>query len=332
MKRITALALVLLLLLAAGCAANTPPETPAPTQAPTAPPEPTAEPAPTAEPEPEPTVEPAPEPAAEPDYSDRVASADQMTTVEDVVEEGMVPISGEALVDGEYDIQVDCSSSMFRITECLLTVEDGKMTALMTMGGTAYPYVRLGTALEAAAAEGTAEENYISYVENAEGAHTFTIPVEALDAGIALAAYSKNKEIWYDRTILFRADSLPMDAFKEGVFHTAETLGLADGSYTVEVSLSGGSGRAKVVSPAPLTVEGGVCTAYVEWGSPNYDYMLVGGEKLLTVNSEGNSAFLVPVALFDRPLAVTADTTAMSQAHEIEYTLFFDSSTLLPAE
>ncbi len=310
-----------LLLLAAGCASRTPAAAPSPS------------PSPASSPAPAPVPDESPEPAAEtPASGSGVATSDQMTTVEEVGSAGMLPIPGKDVLDGVYEVAVECSSSMFRVERCTLTVSGGSMEALMTMGGTGYLYVRPGTAEEAAEAWGTEDANLIPFVEDSEGKHTFTIPVEALDAEIACAAFSKNKEVWYDRTLLFRADSLPMEAFREGVLHTPEALGLADGSYTVEVSLSGGSGRAKVVSPAPLTVEGGVCTAYVEWGSPNYDYMLVGGEKLLTVNADGNSAFLVPVALFDRPLAVTADTTAMSQAHEIEYTLFFDSSTLRPAE
>lgn len=52
-------------------------------------------------------------------------------------------------------------------------------------------------------------------------------------------------------------DSLPAEAYKENVVKTAESLKLEDGSYTVEVRLEGGSGRAEVESPASLTVEKG---------------------------------------------------------------------------
>jgi len=54
----------------------------------------------------------------------------------------------------------------------------------------------------------------------------------------------------------------------------------------------------------------------------------VDGEKYLPVNTEGNSVFEIPVAALDTALAVTADTTAMSTPHEIEYTLTFDSASL----
>ena len=150
--------------------------------------------------------------------------------------------------------------------------------------------------------------------------------MEALDQGVACAAWSRNKELWYDRTLVFRADSLPLEAFAS--LTTAETLALADGTYTVAVTLAGGSGKASVESPAELTVENGACTAKIVWGSSNYDYMKVDGEQLLPVNTEGNSTFLIPVAAFDHPLAVIADTTAMSQPHEIDYTLLFDSASI----
>lgn len=104
-----------------------------------------------------------------------------------------------------------------------------------------------------------------------------------------------------------------------------------DGEYTIEVTLTGGSGRASVVSPAELTVENGQPYALIEWNSSNYDYMKVEGETYLPVNEEGNSAFEIPVTVFDEPMTVIGDTTAMSVPHEIEYTLVFDSSTISPA-
>lgn len=45
-------------------------------------------------------------------------------------------------------------------------------------------------------------------------------------------------------------------------------------------------------------------TAEITWSSPNYDYMIVDGEKYLPVNTEGNSVFEIPVAALDTALAV----------------------------
>ena len=256
-----------------------------------------------------------------------VASASDMTEVEEVVEEGMTPISGDKVKDGTYNVTVKSSSKMFDITACELTVEGGKMTATMHMGGKGYLYVYMGTGEQAAAAD---EADYIPFTEEADGTHSFTVPVDALDEGIDCAAFSKKKEKWYDRTILFRADSLPMDAFADGVVTTPDSLSLADGSYTADVALAGGSGRASVQSPAELTVKDGKVTAKIVWSSKNYDYMKVGDTKYDTVIEDEHSTFEIPVSCFDWAMAVKADTTAMSEAHEIDYTLTFDSASVTP--
>lgn len=96
-----------------------------------------------------------------------------------------------------------------------------------------------------------------------------------------------------------------------------------DGTYQMEVELLGGSGRASVTSPAKVEIKDGKAVATLEWSSPNYDYMVVDGEKYLPVNTEGNSVFQIPVEAFDQDIVVIADTVAMSTPHEIEYTLNF---------
>ena len=100
----------------------------------------------------------------------------------------------------------------------------------------------------------------------------------------------------------------------------------------MEVTLTGGTGRATVDSPAAIKVEGDKATATIVWSSPNYDYMLVDGEKYEPVNKDGNSTFEIPVSVFDAEMEVTADTVAMSTPHEIDYTLNFDSSTVKEAK
>lgn len=232
------------------------------------------------------------------------------------------PLYAADIRDGSYDITVDSSSTMFNITKCTLNVSDGKMTAVMTMHGKGYLYLFMGRG------EDAVESEYIPFVEDSEGAHTFTVPVEALDAPVDCAAFSKNREKWYDRTLVFRSDLIPAESFADGVLKTPASLGLSDGEYSAEVTLSGGSGRASVQSPAKITVSGGEITAEIVWSSSNYDYMRIGEEKYLPVNTEGNSTFVIPVSCFDRAVTVYADTTAMSEPHEIEYKLTFDSASV----
>ena len=107
---------------------------------------------------------------------------------------------------------------------------------------------------------------------------------------------------------------------------------LADGTYQAAVTLTGGTGKASVASPAQIKVENGEMTATIVWSSNKYDYMIVDGEKYLPVSTDEHSVFEIPISGFDAELPVTADTTAMSQPHEIDYTLNFDSSTLEQVE
>lgn len=262
---------------------------------------------------------------SEADTKDAVASADEMITPMDIVEDWMVPITADELNDGTYEVEADSSSAMFNIEKAVLTVENGKMSAVLTMGGKGYLKLYMGTAEEAAAG---AEEDMIPFVENEEGKHTFEVPVEALDKGLDCAAFSKKKEKWYGRVILFLSTSLPTEAFKERKMTTAEDLALEDGVYTAEALLSGGSGRASIESPAQITVENGAMTMRLVFGSPNYDYVLLNGEKYEPVNTEGNSTFLIPLEGMDFYMPVVADTVAMSQPHEIDYTVYVDSQSL----
>ena len=239
------------------------------------------------------------------------------------------PIYADQIKDGVYPIKVDSSSSMFQITACRLTVKDGAMSAVMTMGGTGYLKLYMGTGEAALKAS---EADYIPYVETAGGAHTFKVPVKALDMEIDCSAFSKKKEKWYDRVLVFCSDSIPPDCLSEENVTTAGSLNLENGMYTAKVVLTGGSGRASVESPASLRVEDGNVFATIIWGSANYDYMKVDGEKFDLISTEGNSAFEIPVAVFDRNMPVIADTVAMSEPHEIEYGLIFDSATIVKVQ
>lgn len=105
----------------------------------------------------------------------------------------------------------------------------------------------------------------------------------------------------------------------------------SDGRYTVEVELSGGTGRAAIQSPAQVVIENGAVTATIVWSSPFYEYMLVGDTQYAPIQGEGNAAFCIPVVL-DQDMKVSASTIAMSQPHLIDYTLRFESATLKGAE
>ncbi len=103
---------------------------------------------------------------------------------------------------------------------------------------------------------------------------------------------------------------------------------LEPGNYTINVTMAGGTGKATVESPVKLEIADGKAYATLVWSSENYDYMVVNGEKIMPITQKPTSQFKVPVSAFDTPLVMIGDTTAMGNAHEIEYSFTFDSSSL----
>ena len=135
------------------------------------------------------------------------------------------PVHADALNDGEYSIEVTSSSSMFRIVDCKLIVADGQMNAVMTLSGTGYEKLFMGTGDKASAAP---DSECIYFAEDSGGKYTYTVPVEALDAEIDCAAWSIKKQKWYDRTLVFESSSLPGNAFaKSAVLPTACGIAIA---------------------------------------------------------------------------------------------------------
>lgn len=104
---------------------------------------------------------------------------------------------------------------------------------------------------------------------------------------------------------------------------------LADGDYSIELTMSGGSGKASVVSPTILSVENGHAYADITWSSSNYDYMIVAGETYLNEAEEGMaSSFHIPITKMDDEMSVIADTTAMGTPHEVNYIFTFYSESI----
>jgi len=239
--------------------------------------------------------------------------------------EGMTEVNIKELNMGNYNVSVDSSSSMFKIAGCILQVSDHDMIADIIIDSKSYDALYMGTEDEAKSA---AESDRITYTTNENGQSVFTVPVEALDKEIQCAALSAKKQEWYGRTLVFRADSLPDTAFKEARYATAESLKLEDGEYNIDVKLEGGSGKASVESPAKLTVKDGKATAKIVWSSDKYDKMVVNYLEYTPEIADGHSVFEIPISGFDYRMHIEAETTAMSEPHMIEYTLYFDSATI----
>ena len=242
------------------------------------------------------------------------------------------------LPDGVYTAEFSTDSSMFHVSEACdgkgtLTVKDGVMTIHISLGSKKILNLYPGLA-EDAAKEGAVllepTTDTVTYSDGmTEEVYGFDVPVPAIGEEFDLALIG-TKGKWYDHKVKV-SDPVAEDS-REAANGSYDMSALADGSYTIELTMEGGSGRASIQSPAQLAITDGAATATLEWSSPNYDYMLVNGEKYLPVNTEGNSVFEVPVEALDAPLTMIGDTVAMSTPHEVEYTVTFHSETLESAE
>ena len=259
----------------------------------------------------------------------------KLTNAEDALkklEEDPVTVKeGKLQADGVYNVaNVELAEGykMFNVVACELTVKDGKMTMHISLQSKKIVNLFYGLAEDAQKdgaelIEPTTDEVTYSdgYVEEVYG---FDIPVPALDEEFDVALIGTHGN-WYDHKVKV---SNPVEGDD---IHAGSAIDLEDGDYQVDVAKEGGTGKAEIESPAPLKVADGKATLTVKWSSPHYDYMLVDGEKYEPVNKDElasadedsgiGSIFEIPVTVMNEPFTVVADTTAMSEPHEIEYKL-----------
>ena len=58
------------------------------------------------------------------------------------------------------------------------------------------------------------------------------------------------------------------------------------------------------------------------------DYVIVDGQKYEPTSTDDGAAFTVPVAAFNVGLSIVADSTAISPAVEVTYTMTFDAGSI----
>ena len=154
-----------------------------------------------------------------------------------------------ALADGVYLADFNTDSTMFHANEVCegkgtLTVKDGKMTIHVSLASTSILNLYPGLA-EDAQKDGAEllqpSKDELTYPDGLkETVNGFDIPVPALDQEFDVALIGK-KGKWYDHKV---SVSNPVPQGQEA---------LADGEYTVEALLSGGTGKAKLLNPTALT-------------------------------------------------------------------------------
>ena len=259
-----------------------------------------------------------------PETTETVAETEAETT-----EKAADPETTEAvcpLEDGVYTAEFNTDSSMFHANETCdgkgtLTVQDGTMTIHVSLASRSIVNLFPGIA-EDAKKEGAEllqpTEDEVTYSDGlTETVYGFDIPVPYLDQEFDLALIGK-KGVWYDHKVSVSNPEPKVTPVSD----------LADGSYAVYGTLEGGTGKTTLVNPTQLTVTNGQGVATVVLSSSKYDYMIVDGVKYEPVTTEGGSTFEIPVTGLDVKIPVVADTVAMSEPHEIEYTILLDSATL----
>ncbi len=254
--------------------------------------------------------------------------------------------------NGDYNVTVDSSSSMFKVVNCVLTKNNGQMSAVITLSGTGYDYLYMGTAEDAAKAD---RSSLIPFVENEKGEYTYTIPVSAFDTPIKVAAHSIKKDKWYDRELTFQSDGIekidketptpdPVEPvipvnpdnskpstpgnesghvtdLNGGTARVDSSTTLKDGVYIPDqFSWSGGTGRVSI-SCDKITIKNGQAYATIVFSSGSYSYIKANGNIYYGTNTGSTSTFVIPVQL-NKNNTIIGMTTAMSTAHEITYNIF----------
>ncbi len=295
---------------------------------------------------------------------DQVASSSEMSSALTVGKYGMVPIYGKDIKDGTYNVTMESSSSFFHIVDCKLTVKGDKMKAVFLIASYSYKCVYPGTAEEAAKAPledyimaedtdlGTTFEIPVEALNKEMPLAAFskkkkkwydrlvivdasTIPATAIDFLVpdynriesAIELYDQeNGTNTREELEKHAAEAKKKAENGEEVDAASEPadIDMPDGTYSIEVNMTGGSGRASVSSPTWLIVKDGKAYARLLWSSSYYDFMIVGGKKYLNESTNGgNSTFTIPITQFDTIMNVVGDTTSMGDPVAIGYKLTF---------
>ena len=304
---------------------------------------------------------------AAPGYED-VASSSEMSSALTVGKYGMVPIYPRDIKDGKYHVTTESSSSFFHVVDTKLTVKKNKMKAVILIASYSYKCIYLGSAEDAAKApledyvmaeEGDLGATFEIPVEalNQEfklaafskrkrkwydrlmvidaatlpaSAVRFTVPdYNRIESAIEL--YDQENGTNTREELEKKAAKAKKKAKKgeesDGATEPAD-IDMPDGTYSIEVNMTGGSGRASVSSPTWLIVKDGKAYAKLLWSSSYYDFMIVGGKKFLNESKNGgNSTFTIPITQFDTTMSVVGDTTSMGDPVAIGYklTFYYDS-------
>lgn len=296
----------------------------------------------------------------------------------------------QGLKEGTYEYVKDATNQvytvttdpgMFSVTEATLSKTAEGMKVKVTLKGTGYDALYLGSKEDAKKDDG---KNWITPCETkGEGEnqqYAFEIPVSALNTSIPIATHGTKSKKWFNHTITFNFNTNTVDAGEDqsnsgdngnngnnggsnnngnngnnsgsgnnggntnnsgsnnnygqngsdnkydsntngstGRVNTSTKL--ADGVYSPDGFLwSGGTGKVGITC-SQIRISGGQAYATITFSSSHYQYVKANGSKYLPVSQGGSTTFEIPVEL-NKNNKIIGMTTAMSQAHEITYSIF----------
>ena len=265
------------------------------------------------------------------------------------------------LKDGTYKVKATTDRKMFYLypkkknpATTILVKKNGKMTATITLTGSGYDYVYMGTPKQAKKA---GKKKWIKY-KKVNGYYTFKIPVSALDKKLPITPHSSKYEKDGDpstdpwrpnKWIKFYSSGAKKvkdgttiktkgkannrnsgnnqkqnnwaDDGKKGTSAVNNSTSLKDGTYKPDkFRWSGGSGRLSYIRCTKITVRGGKAYATIEFGSSKYDSLRASGHTY-SRSGGGNAKFTIPVKL-NANNTIVGRTTAMSQPHWVRYSIY----------
>ncbi|MCR5666416.1 MAG: hypothetical protein K6G01_06255 [Eubacterium sp.] len=277
------------------------------------------------------------------------------TTTEESEEEEAIttPTKKKKLKVGcTYKIKAATDNRMFYIAPkkaktkhvILKVKKNGKYQITMSLTGTGYDYLYVGTAKKAA----KVKKKKLSKYKKVNGYYTYTFTVDTLDEALTISAHSKKYDKWYEHKIIFysagakktsksnlastletkteddsssSASTTSTDASSVSTSAVDSSTTLADGTYQPDgFSWSGGSGRLSYIKCTKITVKNGKAYATIVFGSTKYDKLRASGQ-VYARQGGGNSTFTIPVTL-NANNTIVGRTTAMSSPHWIQYSIY----------
>lgn len=117
------------------------------------------------------------------------------------------PAKPEKLADGTYQIKADTDNRMFYLVpkddptayRATLVKKNGKLKVTITLSGTGYDYLYLGTVTKAEKADKTTWTKY----KESKGYYSYTFEIPALDKELTISAHSEKYDKWYEHKIIF---------------------------------------------------------------------------------------------------------------------------------